>query len=43
VAEIGYRVGYESPSQFGREYQRTFGTTPGRDAAQLSATAGAIV
>ena len=41
VAEIGYRVGYESPSQFSREYRRTFGTTPGRDAAQLSATAAA--
>jgi AraC-like DNA-binding protein len=35
VAEIGYLVGYESPSQFSREYRRTFGTTPGRDAARL--------
>jgi AraC-like DNA-binding protein len=36
VAEIGYLVGYESPSQFSREYRRTFGTPPGRDAARLS-------
>jgi AraC-like DNA-binding protein len=35
VAEIGYLVGYESPSQFSREYRRTFGTPPGRDAARL--------
>ena len=27
-----YRVGYESPSQFNREYKRLFGITPGRDA-----------
>ena len=38
VAEIGYLVGYESPSQFSREYRRTFGTPPGRDAARLNAT-----
>ncbi len=31
VAEIGYQVGYESPSQFNREYRRAFGTSPGRD------------
>lgn len=34
VAEVGHRVGYESPSQFSREYRRTYGTTPGRDAAR---------
>jgi AraC-like DNA-binding protein len=34
VAEIGYLVGYESPSQFSREYRRTFGTPPGQDAAR---------
>ncbi|MEW9534176.1 AraC family transcriptional regulator N-terminal domain-containing protein [Microbispora sp. NPDC049125] len=39
VGEIGYFVGYESPSQFSREYRKAFGTSPGRDAAQLSATA----
>jgi AraC-like DNA-binding protein len=35
VAEIGYLVGYESPSQFSREYRKTFGTPPGRDAVRL--------
>jgi AraC-like DNA-binding protein len=39
VAEVGYLVGYESPSQFSREYRRTFGTPPGRDAVRLSALA----
>lgn len=29
------RVGYESPSQFNREYKRFFGITPARDAAGL--------
>ncbi|HEX6341235.1 AraC family transcriptional regulator [Umezawaea sp.] len=33
VAEVAYLVGYESPSQFNREYRRTFGASPGRDAA----------
>ncbi|WP_041527200.1 AraC family transcriptional regulator [Paracoccus aminophilus] len=31
VARIGYSIGYESPSQFSREYRRLFGTPPGRD------------
>ncbi|MBC8138185.1 MAG: AraC family transcriptional regulator [Fibrella sp.] len=31
----GYRVGYESPSQFSREYSRLFGAPPRRDIAQL--------
>lgn len=38
VAEIGYLVGYESPSQFNREYRRTFGTSPGKDAEEMRAT-----
>jgi AraC-like DNA-binding protein len=38
IAEIGYLVGYESPSQFSREYRRAFGEPPGRDAARLGAT-----
>jgi len=29
------QVGYESPSQFNREYKRLFGVTPGKDAAIL--------
>lgn len=31
AAEAGFRVGYESPSQFNREYRRMFGAPPGRD------------
>ncbi|GHA00387.1 transcriptional regulator [Arenicella chitinivorans] len=34
VVSAAYRVGYESPSQFNREYVRAFGVTPGRDADQ---------
>ncbi len=30
VARIGYAIGYESPSQFNREYRRLFGSPPGR-------------
>lgn len=30
-----FHVGYESPSQFNREYKRLFGVTPGKDAIQL--------
>lgn len=35
VAGIGFRVGYESPSQFSREYRRQFGTPPSQDALRL--------
>ena len=35
VATVGYRVGYDSASQFSREYRRQFGLPPGRDAARL--------
>jgi AraC-like DNA-binding protein len=37
AAEAAFRVGYESPSQFGREYRRLFGTPPRRDVAALTA------
>ena len=37
VAGVGYVVGYDSPSQFSREYRRQFGTPPGQDAARLRA------
>jgi len=37
IATIGYRVGYDSASQFSREYRRRFGLPPGRDAARLRA------
>jgi transcriptional regulator GlxA family with amidase domain len=35
VAAVGFSVGYESPSQFSREYKRLFGTPPGKDGAHL--------
>ena len=35
VAAVGYAVGYDSPSQFSREYRRLFGAPPGQDAARL--------
>lgn len=35
VGSIGFRVGYESASQFSREYRRQFGLPPGRDAVRL--------
>jgi AraC-like DNA-binding protein len=37
VATVGFRVGYDSTSQFSREYRRQFGLPPGRDAARLRA------
>jgi AraC-like DNA-binding protein len=37
VAGVGHTVGYDSPTQFNREYRRLFGTPPGRDAALLRA------
>jgi AraC-like DNA-binding protein len=39
AAEAAYRVGYESPSQFSREYRRLFGTPPRRDVAALRVVA----
>lgn len=39
VADAAYRVGYESASQFSREYGRMFGAPPKRDAAILRAQA----
>lgn len=35
AAVAGYRVGYESPSQFSREYSRLYGAPPVRDLARL--------
>ncbi|RYH09415.1 AraC family transcriptional regulator [Tropicimonas sp. IMCC6043] len=35
VAQIGFAIGYESPSQFSREYRRMFGAPPGRDSAEI--------
>lgn len=41
VASAAHRVGYESPSQFSREYSRLFGAPPLRDVEQLR-RAGAV-
>lgn len=37
AASAGHRVGYDSASQFSREYSRLFGAPPIRDAARLRA------
>jgi AraC-like DNA-binding protein len=39
VASVGYRVGYDSASQFSREYRRHFGLPPARDLARMRSTA----
>jgi AraC-like DNA-binding protein len=35
VTGVGFAVGYDSPSQFSREYRRMFGVPPSRDARAL--------
>jgi len=35
AASVSYKVGYNSPSQFSREYSRLFGQPPQRDIARL--------
>ncbi|MCH4024481.1 MAG: AraC family transcriptional regulator [Acetobacter sp.] len=37
AAEAGFRVGYESPSQFSREYRRVFGQPPAADMKRIRA------
>jgi len=37
AAEVAFQVGYESPSQFSREYSRMFGLPPKEDIKQLRA------
>jgi len=37
AASAGFEVGYDSPSQFSREYSRLFGAPPRRDVARLRA------
>lgn len=39
AATAGFRVGYESPSQFTREYRRLFGAPPHRDITRLRGAA----
>lgn len=38
AASAGFRVGYESPSQFSRDYGRAFGMPPAKDAHRLRAS-----
>lgn len=38
ATSAAFRVGYESPSQFSREYRRHFGEPPARDIARLRAS-----
>ena len=42
AAVAAHRVGYESPSQFSREYRRLFGAPPGQDSTRLRATGGPL-
>ncbi|MEO3744979.1 AraC family transcriptional regulator [Plantactinospora sp. B5E13] len=42
VTGVGHRVGYDSPSQFSREYRRQFGAPPSQDAARLRAPVGDV-
>lgn len=39
AASAAYKVGYESPSQFSREYSRLYGLSPKRDIMELRAQA----
>lgn len=41
IGATAYAVGYESPSQFSREYRREFGASPSEDAAALRGVARA--
>jgi AraC-like DNA-binding protein len=43
AAEAAFRVGYESPSQFSREYRRLFGAPPRRDVAVLKVETQVLV
>lgn len=40
AASAGFAVGYDSPSQFSRDYSRLFGAPPARDAEQLRRESG---
>jgi AraC-like DNA-binding protein len=43
AARAAYAVGYESPSQFSREYARLFGAPPARDAVRLRGEGEALL
>jgi AraC-like DNA-binding protein len=40
ITGVGNRVGYDSPSQFSREYRRLFGAPPSLDAVRMRGGAG---
>lgn len=42
AATAGHRVGYESPSQFSREYSRLFGAPPAADRRRLASEGSSI-
>jgi AraC-like DNA-binding protein len=42
ASEAGHSVGYDSPSQFSREYRRLFGAPPVRDVERLRTAGGEI-
>ncbi|MEA3251889.1 MAG: AraC family transcriptional regulator [Pseudomonadota bacterium] len=42
VTSAAHEVGYESPTQFGREYTRAFGQPPAKDAARIIASMRAV-
>ena len=42
AANAAFQVGYESPSQFSREYNRLFGAPPLRDISKLRQMSGAV-
>jgi AraC-like DNA-binding protein len=41
AGSAGFAVGYESPSQFSREYRRLFGAPPRQDIERLHTTPAA--
>lgn len=41
AARAALQVGYESPSQFSREYRRLFGSPPRANVSRVKARAGA--
>ena len=43
VGSAGYRVGYQSPSRFSREYSRLYGLSPLRDVESVREPVGGAV
>lgn len=43
IAGVGYQVGYDSPSQFSRDYRRQFGAPPSQDARRSGATPQGLI